>query len=239
MNREIVDVVEGVFGQFVIARFEPGHEHRRSDCPDFQSWFIHDGAWRIDRPSGTTEKHGAQAFLRLQPFEKCHRIVTKPSSGTGLRIFRSNTTDKIVPNSLALRRMSRLNMEGRFDGLVLDCLIQDLPVARKHNPPKWLRQVHDLLHDDPTTNWSIQQFAAVASISPSRLIHEYKAHYGERIFEARNRLRIERHLRTAESAVELGFYDHSHFHREAKKRLAPLEVSSFVQAENSLNERQS
>lgn len=219
MNREILNVVEGKYGQFVTAGFEPGHEHRRSDCPDFQSWLIQDGSWQVDRPSGETRRFGSNAFLRLAPFEKCHRIVTNRSLGTGLRIFRTAETERLISNGLVLRKMMKLDAEGQLDGLALDCLIQDLPASRKSNPPRWLKRVHELLNEDPTTNWSIDQFAEFASISPSRLLHEYKAHYGERIFEARNRLRIERHFQTGESAAALGFYDQSHLRRETKKRL--------------------
>lgn len=219
MNRELLNVVEGKFGQFAVVRFDAFHEHRRSDCPDFQSWLIQSGQWRIDRPGGKTASDSKGKFLTLKPFEKCHRIVTEESIGCGLRIYRTLETERLRMNALAVHRLNLLTQTNRIDSLAVDCLIQDLPLARKKNPPAWLVRVWELLHDDPAIQWTINDFAEFACISPSQLIHEFKAHYGERLFETRNRLRIERHLQMGFEASELGFYDHSHLRRELRKRV--------------------
>jgi AraC-like DNA-binding protein len=218
MDRRIfLQVIEGTWGQFACVRFAKEHEHRRSDCPDFQHWLVAPGSWRLDRPGLKSESGGHH--IRFEPFERCHRIVCREGVGLSLRLYRSAETECLRIGYSHLWRISRLDEQGKLDALSLDCLLQDLPVARKHNAPAWLRRVLDHLHDDPASNWTIREYSELASISPSQLIHEFRAHYGERLFEMRNRLRVERLLETGESAAALGFYDQSHLARETRRHL--------------------
>ncbi len=226
MDREFLGVVDGTWGQFAGVRFGRDHEHRRADCPDFQHWLVAPGSWRLDRPGLKSESGGHH--IRFEPFERCHRIVCRDGVGLSLRLYRSAETERLRIGTSHVWRISRLADEGRLDAMALDCLLQDLPVARKQNPPPWLQRVFDHLHDDPASNWTIGGYSEFASISPSQLIHEFKAHYGERLFETRNRLRVERFLETRESAAELGFYDQAHLARETRKRLGTSPRSAVL-----------
>jgi AraC-like DNA-binding protein len=219
MENHLINVVQSQSAQFVTMRFEVGHEHKRSDCPDFQHWIIPSGHWRIDRPTLKTEHLRINHHIVFEPFEKCHRIVQTQGTASGLRLFRSANTEKLRLGLSHLWKMSYLAYHGQLDSLALDCMIHDAPAARKSNPPNWLLNVSNLLHDDPTIDWEIKQFANFAGISPSQLIHEFKLHFGERLFEMRNRLRIERWLQFNSNPTDLGFYDQSHFIRTSKRHL--------------------
>lgn len=224
--REFLEVVESGWAQFSCVRFGKDHEHRRSDCPDFQHWLVSPGEWRLDRPGLRSEVGGHH--ISFQPFEKCHRIVSRDGIGFSLRVYRNQETEQLRIGYSHLWRMTRLAERRQLDSVTLDCLLQDVPVARKLNPPSWLQKVHGLLHDDPASNWTIRDFAEFASISPSHLIHEYKAHYGERLFETRNRLRVERFLATRADAIELGFYDQAHLARETRRHLGVAPTSAVL-----------
>ena len=226
VNRESIVVVNGAWAQFAQVRFQKDHEHRRADCPDFQHWLVAPGSWRLDRPGLKSESGGHH--IRFEPFERCHRIVGRDGIGLSLRIFRSPETERLRIGYSHLWRISHLAHQGQLDAMALDCVLQDVPLARKQNPPGWLQNVFDQLHDDPGSNWGLGEYAEFASISPSHLIHEFKAYFGERLFETRNRLRVERFLSGGETAAELGFYDQAHLARETRRRLGTSPQSAVL-----------
>ena len=226
MQAEVLELIDGTWAQFARVRFCKDHEHRRADCPDFQHWMVAPGEWRLDRPGLRTESGGRH--ISFLPFEKCHRIVSRDGIGLSLRIFRSGETENVRIGYAHLWKIARLAQSRELDPVTLDCLLQDVPVAAKFNPPGWLKKVREHLRDEPDSNWTIQDYANLAAISPSHLIHEFKAHYGERLFETRNRLRVERFLETRESAFELGFYDQSHLARETRKHLGVAPQSAVL-----------
>lgn len=226
LHHEFLEVVEGTWAQFARVRYCKDYEHRRADCPDFQHWLVTPGEWRLDRPGLRTERAGHH--ISFQPFEKCHRIVSQDGIGVGLRIYPTAETEKFRIGYSHLWKIARLAQNEMLDPFALDCMLQDAPRAMKLNTPDWLQRVREHLYDDPSSNWTIQDYANLAAISPSHLIHEYKACFGERLFETRNRLRVERFLATQKSAFELGFYDQAHLARETRKHLGVRPQSAVL-----------
>jgi len=89
-----------------------------------------------------------------------------------------------------------------------------------------LRRACQLLSDDPVSNVTLGQLAAVANVSRHRLSRLFRAAYGcpPHQFLLAQRLRLARQwlssgVSITEAAQRAGFTDQSHFHRHLKKSL--------------------
>lgn len=180
MKELIQSRITGIWGEFCQVDFVQGYEHRRKDCPDHQGWVLQSGRWRLE-----TQKRQHGGFLHFAPFERCHRIAETKGTGLSLQVFRTQETERLHPNLLGIWRMMQLSNHHQLDSLALDCLLMELPRSRKSDPPGWLKKVFDLIHEQPEIDWNIKQFSEFASISPCHLMHEFKDHFGERLFERR------------------------------------------------------
>jgi AraC family transcriptional regulator len=113
------------------------------------------------------------------------------------------------------------------EGLTLELLGQ---AARREttldkDPPKWLLQVVDRLHDEFSNCTSTSRLAEEAGVHPVHLASVFRRFHGQTIGEYTQRLRVSRasrliiegKLELAEIAYESGFADQSHFQRLFKR----------------------
>lgn len=94
-------------------------------------------------------------------------------------------------------------------------------------PPAWLRDVHDLLHEQFASAPTLAQIAAIAGVHPVHLARAFRQWYRCTVGEYLRELRLEFACREmaasdaplAEIALAAGFCDQSHLTRLCKDRL--------------------
>lgn len=102
-----------------------------------------------------------------------------------------------------------------------------------------IRRVQELIMDQLGSNWSLEKFSEESGLSRYHLIRSFKDRYGQsphayqldqRIKKAKSLLQDGTSL--ADTALQLGFADQSHFQRNFKKRVAvtPKQYQSFFNA---------
>jgi AraC family transcriptional regulator len=114
--------------------------------------------------------------------------------------------------------LSRLAVEG----LALEILVEASRHARASGdaaPPRWLRQVIELLHDRFAERLSLEQIALAAGVHPLHLARVFRRHYRCTVGEYIRKLRLEfvcREIASSDAplveiALAAGFSDQSHF----------------------------
>ena len=120
----------------------------------------------------------------------------------------------------------RLGLIG-IEGLALQIL--DLFLRLNNQPeeaPRLLEKVDGFLHEHFSQPLTIDQIAGKFEVSAGWLSRKFRQHYGENISDRIIRLRINEAIRLlnntnktlAEIAVNVGFFDQSHFTRTFKKK---------------------
>jgi AraC family transcriptional regulator len=101
-----------------------------------------------------------------------------------------------------------------------------LTSGNEHNPPLWLRQVREALHEQFAEPLSLANIAGLAGVHAAHLAKMFRKHYGCTLGEYIRRLRLEyaaqllaRSEKTLSAiALAAGFYDQSHFANLFKHR---------------------
>jgi AraC family transcriptional regulator len=101
-------------------------------------------------------------------------------------------------------------------------------------PPRWLRQLHEQLSENPCGRFTLRGLAASAGMHPVHLSRQFKRYYGEPLWDFLRRRRVEigaqRMLNGCETVCEiaysLGFSEHAHFTRTFS-RLMGVTPSEF------------
>lgn len=120
------------------------------------------------------------------------------------------------------------------EGLALEMLAEvSRYQIRESNPPRWLKQARDILHEQFPLHLSLDTIAREVGVHPVHLAREFRKHYRCTIGEYVRRIRIEyacRKMITSEIplieiALTAGFSDQSHFTRIFKrlKGMTPAE----------------
>ena len=110
------------------------------------------------------------------------------------------------------------------EGLILELLVEAARSGRERAAeprPRWLRQAHDLIHENVGRPLTLSSIAREIGVHPAHLARTFRAHYRRSIGEYVRRLRIERASRElsdggasiAEIGLRAGFFDQSHFSR--------------------------
>ena len=110
------------------------------------------------------------------------------------------------------------------EGLILELLVEAARAGRERATqarPQWLRQAHDLIHENVGRPLTLSSIAREVGIHPAHLARTFRAHYRRSIGEYVRRLRIERASRElsdggasiADIGLRAGFFDQSHFSR--------------------------
>jgi AraC family transcriptional regulator len=113
------------------------------------------------------------------------------------------------------------------EGLLLELLarmagLQDV----RSRIPRWLREADDIVHERVREALSVEAVAGLVGVPATRLARAYRAEYGLTIAQKVRQLRLELAARElvkedtniARLAVELGFYDQSHFTNAFRSR---------------------
>lgn len=120
--------------------------------------------------------------------------------------------------------VSHLAIEGLGLELIA-VLARDSQAKVSRQPPRWLRQAHELIKARFLEHLTLGDIAGTVGVHPVTLAREFRQYYdctigemvrGERIaFACRELLKPEAHL--ADIAIAAGFYDQSHFAKTFKK----------------------
>jgi AraC family transcriptional regulator len=120
--------------------------------------------------------------------------------------------------------VSPLAVEGLALELLAECSRSQFEIPHRQ-PPRWLDQVRELLHDRFSENLSLGEVAAAAGISSDHLTRLFRQFHGCTVGEHVRRLRVEfacrqlagSNLPLAEIALAAGFTDQSHFTKTFKR----------------------
>jgi len=93
------------------------------------------------------------------------------------------------------------------------------------NPPAWVKQLRDLLHDMPTENWTLPALAHQVGIHPVHLSRSFSYYFSCNLSHYIRRVRVQhslalmpQHQRSlTDIALTCGFADQSHFIRIFKE----------------------
>jgi len=118
---------------------------------------------------------------------------------------------------------SSLALEGLAMELVAACS-RELGRCDERTVPNWLRQVRDMLQEDLSGRLGLSEISATVGIHPSHLARSFRKHFHCSIGEYQRKARIQRAMEKltssttpiCETALELGFFDQSHFSRAFK-----------------------
>jgi AraC family transcriptional regulator len=180
----------------------------------------------IFRPAGEkhSNRYGATAARcliievrpeRLAAIRQVTRILDRAAyveagviSHLALRIFReSRMRDAVVPLAI-----EALTLEMLVEATRIDC-------ARDRNPPRWLRQAREVLHEQFAQSIDLSSIADLVGVHAAHLAKTFRRHYGCTVGDYVRRLRLDyaarllTHSDKALSAIAVvaGFYDQSHF----------------------------
>jgi AraC family transcriptional regulator len=115
------------------------------------------------------------------------------------------------------------------EGLTLELLAEGVrqgPRQVQRTPPRWLRQVRDLLHEEFGQRLTLDGIAESVGVHPAHLARVFRQQQGCTVGDYVRRLRIEyacHCLRTSDTALPTialaaGFSDQSHFSRVFKRQ---------------------
>ena len=118
---------------------------------------------------------------------------------------------------------SSLALEGLALEVVAACS-RELDHCEERTVPSWLRQVRDMLQEHLSGTLGLSELAATVGIHPSHLARSFRKHFHCSIGEYQRKTRIQRAMEKlttsttpiSETALELGFFDQSHFSRAFK-----------------------
>jgi AraC family transcriptional regulator len=168
------------------------------------SWHVAGRTFNIELPSSQK---------RLQEYAGAlggrFDFPSGPQVRLALRILREFQQPDVV---------SPLNLEAQILELIAGLCKSALP-AGAQRAPAWLRRIRELLHDRFAENVSLDQIAAAAGVHPGHAARMFRRFYRTTPGEYVRRLRVERACRElrandrpiADIAMELGFFDQSHF----------------------------
>jgi AraC family transcriptional regulator len=147
---------------------------------------------------------------------------------------RAGCFDSVRVATLARRVVGEIHQSDALSGLATEGLVLEMLAtatrdgARRRGgrpPPPWLVRVRDLLHEHFQTPPRITEAAGQAGVHPSHLAREFRTHFGASYGEYLRRVRLDwaavRLARSddtlAETALEAGFADQSHFTRAFRR----------------------
>jgi AraC family transcriptional regulator len=118
---------------------------------------------------------------------------------------------------------SSLALEGLAMELVAACS-RALGRCEERTVPNWLRRVRDMLQEHLSGRLGLSELSATAGVHPSHLARSFRKHFRCSIGEYQRKARIQRAMEKltsstapiSEMALELGFFDQSHFSRAFK-----------------------
>jgi len=211
-DASICFVVSGAYAERMRAR-----EH---ECPPHSMVFKPAG----ERHADEFGREGGTCLLmevgpeRLRTLEPVSSITARPSLVRNAKL--AALGHQIYREFLWGDDLSPLAVEG----LILEVLVEAARAGREppaQPRPQWLRQAHDLIHENVGRPLTLSSIDREVGIHPAHLARTFRAHYRRSIGDYVRRLRIERAARElsdsgasiAEIGLRAGFFDQSHFSR--------------------------
>ena len=137
--------------------------------------------------------------------------------------------------AVAMQLYREFHLSDDLSNLAIEALMLELMVLslrtrkkREHNgKPNWLVHTEKLIQEQFTEPLSVNQLAERAHVHPAHLAAEFRKHHRRTIGEYVRELRIRKACQQlinskqslSEVALELGFYDQSHFCRTFKQAM--------------------
>jgi len=134
--------------------------------------------------------------------------------------------------TLAARLYREFRIQDSFSPVAMEGLALELLATacrgqfeRESKPPRWLRQIRDLLHERFSEDLSLEELASQVGIHPAHLARAFRHHYRctvgdyvrhRRMTQARDQL-ISSDVSLSEVAQALGYSDQSHFSNTFKR----------------------
>ena len=161
---------------------------------------------------------------RLAEIRQATRILDRASYVEGGPI--SSLALRILRECRTLDAVGRLSIEA----LTLELLVEAtrLEVMRDRNPPRWLQQAREAIHEQFLESLSLSSIAELVGVHAAHLAKMFHRHYGCTVGGYVRMLRLDYSAKLlAQSdkslsmiALVAGFYDQSHFNRLFKLRFA-------------------
>lgn len=218
MGTVVVPLWRSSYVEVVSAEFEADTIHARTYCPHFQYWLVKRGEWRAESSEGDHLLRRGR-FIQFNPFQKCRKIALDRVYGIGIRVFEpeSGSESSRRVSVSTLWQIAALSTSGA-GGAEIDETALSVPTKEndRREPAEWLKVVETALTDDPAKEWSLQELADLACVSPNHLCSEFNRNFGVTMTAFRRQRMLEL---AAESLTqkgrnpETGFYDASHFNR--------------------------
>ena len=235
-NASICFVVSGAYAERMRA-----HDH---ECPPHSMVFKP----AAERHADEFGREGATSLLieigpeRLRTLDSVSDITARPSLARSAKL--AMLGHQIYREFLWSDGLSPLAVEG----LILEVLVEAARAGREESArprPRWLRQVHELIHETAGQPLTLSSIAREVGIHPAHLARTFRAHYRRSIGDYVRRLRIERaardllasHTSIAEIACRAGFFDQSHFSRVFRDHtgLTPAAFRAAARAHSRTN----
>jgi AraC family transcriptional regulator len=211
-DASICFVVSGAYAERMRARDQ--------ECPPHSMVFKPAGERHADefgREGGTCLliEVGAERLRTLEPVSD---ITARPGLVRNAKL--AALGHQIYREFLQSDGLSPLAVEG----LILELLVEAARAGRERAArprPQWLREAHDLIHENVGRPLTLSSIAREVGIHPAHLARTFRARYGRSIGDYVRRLRIERaagelsdsSAAIAEIGLRAGFFDQSHFSR--------------------------
>ena len=129
-----------------------------------------------------------------------------------------------------IARVSDVDAAGplSIEALTLEMLVQAtrLDVMRDRNPPRWLQQAREVIHEQFLESLSLSSIAELVGVHAAHLAKMFRRHYGCTVGDYVRMLRLDYSAKLlaqfdkglSSIALVVGFYDQSHFARLFKLR---------------------
>ena len=167
---------------------------------------------------------GSRSLIFVPP-ESCFDLLSKQGFDLDCAShLPPGSVSHIVCRFLAESRRADVYSELTLNGLLLELVATFGRIGeneRHSESPLWLKQIRDLLEDEPGKRTTNEALAAQVGKHPVHLAKAFRKQFGETIGEFQRRLRLRkaetllrrRHINLVEIAMECGFSSHAHFSR--------------------------
>jgi AraC-like DNA-binding protein len=196
----------------------------RTDCPDWQIWWVLRGGWVQNKAGFSTDITQGDVSIHA-PGEPCRQRVAHTGIVLlGVQIPRSYLPEKTTLQqtglSLMLARLQVHLLQGDAETLAIEESVARLFIphasTKEQNETRWLRRVRDQLHDRFTEPIRLAELATDAGVHEVYLATAFRERIGCTIGEYLRGLRLEAALYQigttdegiAAIACATGFYDH-------------------------------
>lgn len=217
--RRVVDKVS-----VVQVDYAAGTVRKRTDCPDFQLWWIRHGGWVQEKAGQSCELVRANSSLHA-PREPCRqRVAPAGIALLGVQIpVASIPPGAILQKERLVLALARLQVAFvQPEELLFQEAVANLfEIAPETGETAWLRRVKTRLQDSYALPLRLSELAAEAGVHEVYLAASFRARMGCTVGEYLRRLRLEAALQRictssddlATIAAATGFHDQAHLTR--------------------------